>query len=89
MLNEYVWKLYLQSGGEETVDFFQKNLTVNMGKEYAERIKQLQNVYSVLDLSEDTYEQLCELSERMFQSWNMLLLMEMAFMKTRRQSKKN
>ena len=57
MLNDYIWKLYLNAGGSETVAFFEKNLCGNITTEYIERIEQLQEFYcvskSVIDLTKE------------------------------------
>lgn len=61
MLNEYVWKLYLQSGGNKTVDFFKNSLTIQLSEKYADDLKKLQEVYSLTELSESTHYQLTAL----------------------------
>ena len=45
MLNDYVWKLYLNAGGSETVAFFEKNLRGNITLEYIDKIGQFQEYY--------------------------------------------
>ena len=45
MFNDYIWKLYLNAGGSETVALFENNLHGNITKEYIERIGQLQDYY--------------------------------------------
>ena len=45
MVNEYVWKLYLSSGGAETVDFFKRGLSGKFAKDYVDGIHKLQESY--------------------------------------------
>lgn len=45
MFNQYVWELYLKSGGSQVVEMFKKNLTEEITKEYATEIKKLQKAY--------------------------------------------
>ncbi len=63
-MNEYIWNLYLKSGGAEVVSFFEKSLTPAMSTEYAEGIKRLHSVYAayngIMDL---TYDQLARVVE--------------------------
>lgn len=40
--HEYVWKLYLQSNGKKTVDFFKNNLKADLSNEYAEGVMVIQ-----------------------------------------------
>ena len=55
MVNKYVWELYLKAGGNEVVDFFQKNLLEKVTDQYAEKIANLQRVYcACADVVEDT-----------------------------------
>ena len=49
MLNPYVWKIYLEAGGQEIVDMFRRNLGENLTEEYVEQITQLQKSYCVMD----------------------------------------
>lgn len=39
MLNNYVWNIYLESGGRNLVTFFENNLTFIFTKEYPEKIR--------------------------------------------------
>ena len=55
MINEYFWKLYLQAGGKEIVDFFKDNLTTQLPKTYADQVKQLHEVYADKWVTCDTY----------------------------------
>lgn len=49
MFNKYVWKLYLEAGGQETVELFRKNICGSLSEEYIRRISELQRVYCVSD----------------------------------------
>lgn len=58
-MNEYVWKLYLESGGCKVVDFFKENIGNKISMEYVKGIKKLQEVYCVSNtLKEDTVKTL-------------------------------
>ena len=46
-MNKYVWDLYLKSGGQEVVDFFEDNLVNGLEEEYVDRINEFQRVYCV------------------------------------------
>ena len=46
-MNKYVWDLYLKSGGQEVVDFFEDNLVNGLKEEYVDRISEFQRVYCV------------------------------------------
>lgn len=46
-MNKYVWDLYLKSGGQEVVDFFEDNLVNGLKEEYVDRINEFQRVYCV------------------------------------------
>ncbi|MBR0383790.1 MAG: hypothetical protein IJH61_03785 [Eubacteriaceae bacterium] len=48
-MNEYVWELYLKSGGSELVAFFEDNIKNEMTMDFAKRIHELQKVYCVSD----------------------------------------
>ena len=50
-MNEYVWKLYLESGGYKTVDFFKNNIENDLSYGYVDGINNFQKIYCV---SEDT-----------------------------------
>ena len=62
MLNEYVWKTYLQSGGNAVVEMFRRNLEEELTQEFVEKIREFHSVY-LLDERElnDESEQLCDL----------------------------
>ena len=45
MLNRYVWKLYLESGGNKVVEMFRRNLEDNLTNEYADEIVRMHKVY--------------------------------------------
>lgn len=63
-MNEYVWNLYLKSGGAEVVSFFEKSLTPTLTLEYGERIKKLHSVYAAYEgVVELVYEQLSNVIE--------------------------
>ena len=62
MLNQYVWKLYLESGGSDVVEMFHRNLGEKLTGEYANQIALLQKSYCVMDsLVEETRAQICDL----------------------------
>ena len=62
MLNRYVWKLYLKSGGSKTVDIFRKNLGEKLTDRFAEEIVRLRKAYCVIDtVLETTMAQLKDL----------------------------
>ena len=64
MLNQYVWKLYLQSGGAKIVEMFRRNLGEKLTEEYAREIVRLQKSYCVMDgNAEETGNQIKELIE--------------------------
>lgn len=64
MLNQYVWKLYLQSGGAKTVEMFQRNLGEKLTEEYVQEIVRLQKSYCVMDgNAEETGNQIRDLIE--------------------------
>ena len=46
-MNKYVWDLYLKSGGQEVVDFFEDNFVNGLKDEYADKINEFQRVYCV------------------------------------------
>lgn len=46
MFNEYVWKLYLEAKGKETVELFEQNFQKSLTEDYAIRIEELYNIYS-------------------------------------------
>ena len=45
MFNQYVWKLYLQSGGNQSVELFQNLLSGHTPDGFAEKIRELHRVY--------------------------------------------
>lgn len=60
-MNKYVWELYLKSGGQEVVDFFEDNLVNGLNEEYIEKINAFQKVYCVSeDIIRWTSEELRE-----------------------------
>lgn len=61
MFNDYTWKLYLQSNGQKIVEMFTHNLTEKVEAEYADQVKQLQDVYSDAGVAEDTHAALLDL----------------------------
>lgn len=64
MLNNYVWNIYLESGGRNLVTFFENNLTFIFTKEYPEKIKTLHKYYCVdNNIINETYEDLIELQK--------------------------
>ena len=46
-MNKYVWELYLKSGGQEVVDFFEDNLVNGLKEDYVDKINEFQRVYCV------------------------------------------
>ena len=64
MLNNYMWQLYLRSGGENTVKIFEDNFTKGMKREYTDMITKLHLSYHVCDsILADECEQLNNLCE--------------------------
>jgi len=67
MFNEYQWKLYLNAGGQEIVDFFEHNLSnngKNYSKEYAFKVRNLRENYCPCpQICEYEEDQLLELAE--------------------------
>ena len=67
MFNEYQWKLYLAAGGQDTVDFFEQNLSKggkNYSVEYAYKIRKLHEAYCPSpDICWDNEKQLLECAE--------------------------
>ena len=49
MLNPYVWKIYLEAGGQEIVDMFRRNLGGNLTEEYVDQVSLLQKSYCIMD----------------------------------------
>lgn len=45
MFNEYMWQTYLNAGGKDVVDTFEKNLTGDYSKKYANFIVNFHNLY--------------------------------------------
>lgn len=45
MFNDYVWRLYLKSGGNKVVQLFEDNLTKNFTDEYIEKVLEFHQVY--------------------------------------------
>ena len=45
MFNEYVWKTYLQSGGNAVVEMFRRNLEEELTQEFVEKIREFHSVY--------------------------------------------
>jgi len=59
MLNKYIWKLYLQSGGDKVVDMFRRNLSEKLTEDYIDQIIRMRKVYCANEgFEEDTKEQL-------------------------------
>lgn len=64
MLNNYVWNIYLESGGRNLVDFFEKNFTACLSKDYSSKIKSLHQAYCAdKEIVQETYDDLVELQE--------------------------
>ena len=65
-MNEYVWNLYLKSGGQAVVDMFRRNLTEEFTKEYVEAVKDMHSYYCASrNKVDDTSEQLMALVEEL------------------------
>ena len=59
MVNKYIWELYLKAGGNETVEFFRRNLLEELTDQYAGKIADMQRVYcACTSVSEDTKQSL-------------------------------
>ena len=64
MLNKYLWQLYLDSGGNNTVKMFEDNFTNGMKMEYADTVTELHRHYlSVNSIISDEHSQLKALYE--------------------------
>lgn len=62
MFNQYIWELYLKSGGNKVVDTFKHNLSVKFTKQYADFIKGLHMEYCPMDwLIDYEHQQLMDL----------------------------
>ncbi len=62
MFNQYIWKLYLSSGGEKVVETFMNNLTSELTEQYAFFIQNLHKVYCPMNwLLDDEYKQFIDL----------------------------
>ena len=60
MFNQYLWENYLNSGGNEVVDMFKKNLAKNLTKNYADQIAKLHRYYCPNTKATDEF--CCQLS---------------------------
>ncbi len=59
MLNKYIWNLYLQSGGADTVEMFRRNLSEKITSEYADEITRMRKYFCVMEeLAEDEGNQI-------------------------------
>lgn len=47
MFNKYMWNLYLQSGGNDTVEMFRRNLADNLTEEYVEKVADMRSYYCI------------------------------------------
>ena len=47
MFNKYMWNLYLQSGGNNVVDMFRRNLADHLTEEYAEKVADMRQYYCI------------------------------------------
>lgn len=66
MINEFVWNLYLKSGGQDVVDMFRHNLTEDFTTEYVDAVKDMHLYYCASrNKVEDTSEQLMALVEEL------------------------
>ena len=61
MINKYVWNLYLDAGGREVVETFQKNINDGISEEYISFIYDLQEDYCAsTEILKDTQDKLRE-----------------------------
>ena len=71
-MNEYVWNLYLKSGGQSVVDMFRRNLMEEFTKEYVDAVRDMHSYYCASrNKVEDTSEQLMALVEELSKDNNM------------------
>ena len=75
MFNDYVWSLYLDSGGREVVNFFEENLSNDFSKGYADKICEFHRAYcpskvvneslrrELVDTYQDVVDGICFLEE--------------------------
>lgn len=49
MLNKYIWSLYLQSGGNDVVEMFRRNMEDELTAEYANEIVKMHRVYCPME----------------------------------------
>ena len=64
MINQYVWKLYLESGGNEVVKAFEQNLAHRFTKKYSEFIGGLRQKYTVSKwIIDNEFDQMIQLYE--------------------------
>ena len=47
MFNQYIWELYLKSGGRDVVEKFEYNLTHSFTQDYADFIRKLRQNYTI------------------------------------------
>ena len=59
MLNKYVWQLYTEAGGQNTIAFFQQNLELGLQDTYGDGIADFQGIYCACSgVVEETRSQL-------------------------------
>ena len=48
MLNSYIWHLYLESGGNNVVEMFRRNIGEELTEEYAEEIIRMKKYFCIM-----------------------------------------
>lgn len=73
MFNNYMWQIYLKSGGKNIVEMFEKNLANNFSQEYIDTICDFRQTYCPLeDLTQETSIQLNYIIEDLNQNLYLL-----------------
>lgn len=74
MFNDYMWKTYLNAGGQNIVDLFEKNfISENLSNEYIDCIGKLRGAYCPeKEIIEETNEQLFDLSKDLSENLGLL-----------------
>lgn len=61
MFNQYIWELYLKSGGQDVVEKFEYNLTHSFTEDYADFIRRLRQNYTInIWITDYDYKQLIQ-----------------------------
>lgn len=59
MFNRYIWNLYLESGGNNVVEMFRRNIEEELTEEYVEEIVRLRKYFCIMDdLAEEEGQQI-------------------------------